>query len=357
MDISRIDPEILKEATKYIRENEGLKVTKTNYGSPRFSAEFSDCSMPMTFDSLSRCSLGCQYCGDVNTPVYGPNFRNGAERGKRKLKDIQVGDIVWAYNEETDDIEEDTVTSTMARTVEEYYEIELETGHIMKITGEHPVYVKDKGWIPVSDLQEGDEMLRVHPYIRRKSGKQNLINNNMSEASRRKNSDRMRANNPMKDDLIAKKVSESSKELWRNGERTMTEEHKDKLRSKARERMLSMDNPAFTRGKGGEPSNGERVFKEVLDALNVNYVQEFRFKREDGIVYYADFFLPDKNIIIEYDRHPVHFTEAGKERDAKKDAYIYDTYGINTIRFADRGGHHPFKVDIENFLRDNGIVE
>lgn len=62
MDISRIDPEILKEATKYIRENKGLVATQHNYGSPRFSAEFSDCSMPMTFDSLSRCSLSCLYC-------------------------------------------------------------------------------------------------------------------------------------------------------------------------------------------------------------------------------------------------------------------------------------------------------
>ena len=57
-----IDKKILAEATKYIRENEGLKVSQYSYGSPRFSAEFSDCSMPMTFDSLSRCSLGCQYC-------------------------------------------------------------------------------------------------------------------------------------------------------------------------------------------------------------------------------------------------------------------------------------------------------
>lgn len=32
------------------------------YGSPRWSAEIADCSMPMTFDTYSNCSFGCLYC-------------------------------------------------------------------------------------------------------------------------------------------------------------------------------------------------------------------------------------------------------------------------------------------------------
>lgn len=32
------------------------------YQSPRWSAEISDCSMPMTFDTYSNCSFGCMYC-------------------------------------------------------------------------------------------------------------------------------------------------------------------------------------------------------------------------------------------------------------------------------------------------------
>lgn len=34
----------------------------TNYGSPRWSAEITDCSMPMTFDTYSNCSFNCRYC-------------------------------------------------------------------------------------------------------------------------------------------------------------------------------------------------------------------------------------------------------------------------------------------------------
>lgn len=35
---------------------------KRNYGSPRWSMEIPDCSMPMTFDTYSRCAYNCQYC-------------------------------------------------------------------------------------------------------------------------------------------------------------------------------------------------------------------------------------------------------------------------------------------------------
>lgn len=35
---------------------------KLNYGSPRWSNEIADCSMPMTFDTYSKCSYNCLYC-------------------------------------------------------------------------------------------------------------------------------------------------------------------------------------------------------------------------------------------------------------------------------------------------------
>lgn len=35
---------------------------KGGYGSPRWTAEIADCSMPMTFDTYSNCSFNCRYC-------------------------------------------------------------------------------------------------------------------------------------------------------------------------------------------------------------------------------------------------------------------------------------------------------
>ena len=38
------------------------KKPRTDYASPRWSAEILDCSMPMSFDTYSRCAYNCQYC-------------------------------------------------------------------------------------------------------------------------------------------------------------------------------------------------------------------------------------------------------------------------------------------------------
>ncbi|MHA2366942.1 MAG: hypothetical protein ACXAC7_23520 [Candidatus Hodarchaeales archaeon] len=54
--------EIIKESQRWVIENKGLKIVKGEYCSPRVSSELPDCSMPMTFDHLSFCSLGCVYC-------------------------------------------------------------------------------------------------------------------------------------------------------------------------------------------------------------------------------------------------------------------------------------------------------
>jgi DNA repair photolyase len=59
--------EVFEEGKKFIRQNKGLKLDTDNpssssYVSPRISSEFMDCSMPLTFDQFSHCSLGCLYC-------------------------------------------------------------------------------------------------------------------------------------------------------------------------------------------------------------------------------------------------------------------------------------------------------
>jgi len=58
--------EIIHESKKFVESNKGLKLDMNakvkQYISPRISSEYMDCSMPMTFDSYSHCSLGCLYC-------------------------------------------------------------------------------------------------------------------------------------------------------------------------------------------------------------------------------------------------------------------------------------------------------
>lgn len=54
---------IVKEAIQWVEENKGSKVeSKGTYTSPRISSEVMDCSVPLTFDHYSKCSMSCIYC-------------------------------------------------------------------------------------------------------------------------------------------------------------------------------------------------------------------------------------------------------------------------------------------------------
>jgi DNA repair photolyase len=56
--------EIIQESLRWVNMNKGhlLNPNNSDYQSPRISSEIMDCSMPMTFDQYSNCSLGCLYC-------------------------------------------------------------------------------------------------------------------------------------------------------------------------------------------------------------------------------------------------------------------------------------------------------
>jgi len=53
-----------------------------SYGSPRFTGEITDCSLPMTFDTYSNCSFGCVYCFS--------QYQRGIGNGKEAYKSKQV---------------------------------------------------------------------------------------------------------------------------------------------------------------------------------------------------------------------------------------------------------------------------
>lgn len=352
---------IQKEAMKWVIGNKGLKVNDFNYKSPRVSSEYIDCSMPMTFDSMNYCGMGCTYCTDGKTPVYGKNL----PRGKQQIAKLKVGDGVWSFNEVTQQVEEDIVTSVMARTANEYYEIDTEDGHTIKITGEHPVFVVGKGWTEVQHLSVGDEVVRIHPYI--SPGAKNLITYNTSDAGRKKVQENCQLRNPMKRAPVAKKQGATLRERWANDELAHTPEHTAKIAAAAKQRMDSTRNPMKQEGMGskvrrkvvenGNCSQGEALLITILNERAVNYISQYRYtdKRRARGEYVVDVLLPERNIALEYDEHTRHFTPEGTQFDIDRDAYLLSEYGVTVHRFRNRGCALS-KPRMIKFLQQVGVI-
>jgi hypothetical protein len=72
--------------------------------------------------------------------------------------------LVQSYNLESDKIEIKELSAISKNPVgnEPVFEIETEDGRIIKLTGGHRLWVKDRGYIEVKDILETDELLTIH---------------------------------------------------------------------------------------------------------------------------------------------------------------------------------------------------
>lgn len=82
---------------------------------------------------------------------------------KKKISDIKNGDLVKTLNEETGIIEIKPVIKlhNNLNKGEQMYEIEMENGDILKITGNHKVKLIDGSWKRVDELKDDDEILHI----------------------------------------------------------------------------------------------------------------------------------------------------------------------------------------------------
>ena len=102
---------------------------------------------------VHNCSLGCTYCVTAKTKIL---MANGEEKVIAKISEKES---VITFNEKTKEYESSEVVATMNREADEIIALEIEDGIILEITPEHPVFVKEKGWIAAGNLIENDEVI------------------------------------------------------------------------------------------------------------------------------------------------------------------------------------------------------
>ena len=83
------------------------------------------------------------------------------DHGHKNIEDIEVGDLVLAYDEETGETAYKPVVQLFRNTTKEWYHIQAADEEII-CTGEHPFYVIGKGFIKASELKCRDKLLNAH---------------------------------------------------------------------------------------------------------------------------------------------------------------------------------------------------
>jgi intein/homing endonuclease len=100
---------------------------------------------------IMGCSFNCSYCVTPDTLIT-------TSTGLKMAGEIQEGDEVISFCLDTWQVEIDLVTATAERDIDELYVIEVD-GQNVTVTGEHPFYTKNRGWVEARHLTEDDELL------------------------------------------------------------------------------------------------------------------------------------------------------------------------------------------------------
>jgi RHS repeat-associated protein len=82
------------------------------------------------------------------------------QRGLVAISEVQIGDLVWSYDENTGQPQFNEVIHLLQGQQEyDLISLTLESGEVIESTPEHPFYIKGKGWNPASSLKVGQALL------------------------------------------------------------------------------------------------------------------------------------------------------------------------------------------------------
>ncbi|MEM1182384.1 MAG: polymorphic toxin-type HINT domain-containing protein, partial [Acidobacteriota bacterium] len=100
-----------------------------------------------------------QYCFAAGTPV-------AAAEGLVPIETVEEGDLVWARNDKTGEVQLRRVAQTFVTPGKRIWEVEIESadGEIETIstTAEHPFYVVGLKWVPAARLEPGDPLIGLN---------------------------------------------------------------------------------------------------------------------------------------------------------------------------------------------------
>ncbi len=128
----------------------GSAATATKWG-----IKYGDEVVALSDDAVAKIDeavgAACSFSGD--TTVATPD-------GEKAISELEVGDTVLAWDEETGQLGSFEVTATFSHedTVIEYLVID---GERLVTTPEHPFYTRERGWVAAGDLKKGEHVRKA----------------------------------------------------------------------------------------------------------------------------------------------------------------------------------------------------
>ena len=82
------------------------------------------------------------------------------ENGFKNIEDIKIGEKVYSYNLENNELELKKVINTIQSSTIDTYKMTI-GNKTVEMSPKHQIYIIDKGWVRAFDVNEGDMMLSL----------------------------------------------------------------------------------------------------------------------------------------------------------------------------------------------------
>ena len=135
--------------------------------------------------------------GVRNRPCLLPDALVDTPDGPRRIDGLRKGDRVWGYNLLTGEYVITYVEATLTQVKSEYLGVVLDNGRVLRLTPEHEVWTRNRGWVEAGGLTEEDEILNLKPLGEFLSG--TPVSDGVKRSTRVKSVDRIREETPVHD--------------------------------------------------------------------------------------------------------------------------------------------------------------
>ena len=260
-------------------------------------------------------------------------------KGEKRIEDVKIGDSVLTHTGNFKGVYE-----TMKKIYgKDLYELELESGKTLKLSGDHPVLCA-RGWVYAEDLTENDEVFEVKHICQTCKKPLNekqkrfcglaclgVFNKKNKTVHRlcQHCGDEIPPRGKKKNKIYCSQKclgegQRKNKNACKNCGEIMLSNKKAGLNySKDR---LFCSRYCFVTYKG--ESSIETKVRQWLESNDFEFIQEAKTGK-----YKADFLLPLESVVIEADSEYWHRNT--KEKDARRDFELLAEFGLLTIRLTD----------------------
>jgi 7-carboxy-7-deazaguanine synthase len=299
---------------------------------------------PAFFIRLAKCNLACSFCfaGDTKISMY--------KNKSKKIKDIVVNDMVVAWDEKNQQFVPGKVTHTFKREVDEIIRIKTGSGtgqnDQMFVTKEHPILVKNKGWVNAGDIKVGDVILHYSV------------------------SDRMHLSNPRFNEDVNKILIDNQQSPERRQQASIqmknTWENNPKLREVVEYRAKHnnpMKDPAvaakgfLSRKDKGKKSTIEKKFERIVHGLPINFVGDGSLVVNHK---FPDYVVEGQKKLIEVWAEDADFAKNRDETWMKARSEIFAKEGYETLFVPMTTGKMDdaaVRNKVSDFIRNGYTVE